>query len=120
MHAERLLRTAAVVREKEPGQVDMGHWVNLCKTAACAVGWAAQDPLLQSEGLSLACIPRYRGWYRWEAVRRFYGIELVEAMYLFGSDAYAATHPHPKTVAERIEFFVQEKIHGHERAAADQ
>lgn len=119
LYRDRLLRTADILREVPDKHFSMEYWCT-CGTKFCAVGWAAQDPLLKAEGLKLVNMereflnrkekplsPAYKTFEGWGAVEEFYGLDHDNANYLFNEEHY------PKKVSKeevigRIYTFVGE------------
>lgn len=69
-----------------------------CGTAACAIGYAAQDQWFIDRGLHLvkgemsfakiAFWPMYDGYSDFTAINKFFGLSRVESMYLFSNGDY--------------------------------
>lgn len=78
-----------------PSKFDLRVWGE-CGTTACAVGFAACDPVLRGQGLSLVpnphghlpFAPSFNGSFGWAAVNDFFGLQLAESEHLFSPGAY--------------------------------
>lgn len=60
-----------------------------CGTAACLAGWAARDPTLRADGLTMwrdddMAVVSYRGLGCWHSLQHFFDISPRQAEYLFG------------------------------------
>jgi hypothetical protein len=113
MNIERLTHLITVLERVPPGHLKMGNWA--CGTAACAVGWAAKDPVFNEQGFVLKgrrsiapvfVLDATPGAYNpdnWDAVQLFFEIEFEDAWCLFGTNAYPAdAEPAPADVIKRI------------------
>jgi len=105
--------------EFKNSKFDMGIWaqVTKCRTAACAVGWAAQHSWFTRRGFHLntpdingECAPLFRDERGDDAVTSFFNLSCEEARYLFYTNEdggfYKAKRPRPATVARVICEFV--------------
>lgn len=91
-HIERLERLATVVMDVPDENFRLSCWMDKDDKCGCAVGWAAKDPALAAEGLSLTrpkdgvgYTPAFDGGTVWEAVTNFFGLTLSEAWEMFAS-----------------------------------
>lgn len=119
---ERLERTAVVIDRFVPASshvFDMNRWFSEteCGGAGCVIGWAAQDPELQKDGLSLVkhgpeISPEFGIYRGWDAVMHFYNLGLSDAGYLFAVYSYSGyAFQNPKAVAVRIRQFLAARDH---------
>lgn len=97
---------------------DLSGWVEqdatkkTCGSAACAVGSAIYWKPFQLLGLKpktsggffgeVRYIPKYKDEENWDAVTKFFGIDLEIARWLFEIDKYPENDPQPEAVVERI------------------
>jgi hypothetical protein len=113
---ERLRRLADFVETLPREKLTFGCWFGFGK--GCAVGWAAQDPWFQAQGLKLeedarlaACRPAYAGRTDWAAVTRFFEIDMATARTLFDAFGYGREAvPAPRDMAERIRRHIQKHV----------
>lgn len=141
MNTERLQIQIDVLHRVMEAELpfNMGAWLehtsSPCATAACAFGYAALDPRLQAEGLSLYAIdgalgrvtitsvadynrlllsnsmhqvwPTYAGLDAFAAASKFYGISRDAARFLFDPECYEESDPiFPEDVIKRIEYLL--------------
>jgi len=95
-----------------------------CRTAGCALGWAATIPSFRRAGLRLSggsnsidaiTIPEYHGWTGFHAAASFFSLDITTAVNLFSTSAYPYNQwRNPKAVAKRIRSVIKE----HEKNAA--
>lgn len=114
---EKLEQVIRVLESVSPDQLDLSDWV--CETAACAIGWCAQDKWFNERGLMLASddyeiYPIYavddeEPFTGFSAVREFLGIIKAEngqddlAYWMFDSDSYHADdRQNPQAVIRHI------------------
>ena len=100
-----------------------------CGYAACAVGWACTMKENRRAGLKLVATsnawdgrldddsmiglqPTYKGEEGYEAVAKFFGIDVDVVDYLFGATAYSKYDPSPAKVARRIRKVVRRRAAG--------
>jgi len=91
---------------------DMRTWgkTGECDSAACAAGWAARDPVFQSQGLSIKNFwPNYetekgREFCGFEALRQFFGLSRNQVYFLFDEGTYKCQYDQitPADVRARI------------------
>lgn len=109
MNIPRLTHLTRILATVPPEQFDMHEW--RCGTAACAVGWAAQDSQFNAEGLVLQqgdtvftsdgsyilCFPALvgpeaDGYFEpqqgFDAVNAFFGLNMHQSMRLFLRASY--------------------------------
>ena len=129
----RYLRNV-VVRQIRKQEFDMNHWQctvgkprgkeahrTKCGTTRCIAGWAAVDPKLIAQGLTLKVHPddvRRRVKYygirvknqstadMYQALANFFGIQRLHAQYIFGPETYGmGMEPRPakKEIISRID-----------------
>jgi hypothetical protein len=124
MNIARLKHLIRVLLNAPIERFDMIEWK--CGTTACAAGWAAQDPDFNIEGFILAdktrteparpaYITEYETLYEWEAIMAFFGLDVIQAGYLFLDLQYVDEHgkeffARPKDVVERIEKMIAEEM----------
>jgi hypothetical protein len=128
---ERLRQTARVLhqvkREEKPFSLDT--WVNSleefdffiasgdlqheCGTVCCAIGWAAQDPWHNAEGLYLLDapsafrVPVFNRSRSWEALRNYFGIPIEDTKFLFCHEKYRSRGATKiSTVIRRLERYI--------------
>ena len=134
MNRERLQRLAELLDNVNPRLFDMDHWARHvgrdgtdfhdsdkieCRTAACAVGWAASDPWFREQGLTLKkgfhshdhdgyyWSPAFADFLNAGAVEAFFDLEYDEANHLFiGSEYNKNEVVTPAIVAARIREFI--------------
>lgn len=87
MHRERLEHLITILEAVDPEHYDQTRWV--CRSAACAGGYAAQDAGFNKLGLTLsAASPRFGGYLGIDALQRFFDLSPKAADYIFGSVSY--------------------------------
>ena len=112
MNVNRLMRLAALLDQIQVDgrQFAMDTWgyQNDCGTVTCAMGWAAQDPTFQAEGLS-SYAPKYfepvfDNKDGIEAAAAFFGLHCSEAGNLFFPEEYPGPEHAitPSDVAKRV------------------
>ena len=86
-----------------------GNATRGCGTAACAIGFAAEDKKFNDLGFgrSHGLAPAYDRRVDWTAVGHFFELDHPEALKLFSSHAYDQTRITPEQVAKRIERFIE-------------
>lgn len=125
MNSARLMYLAEKILPAVPrGQLKMETWT--CGTAACAVGWAAQDPHFNELGLKLVLnshsrviqVPMYKIYHSWVAVAEFFDISEPQAMFLFSRFSYEETLKDltPYTVSTRLLRFANDTLTPEEKA----
>jgi hypothetical protein len=128
---ERLAHLAYVLRWVPMDRFNLCDWdisngnrAAKCGFAGCAVGWATQDHLMQTEGLTMHMgFPVFMGRDPgWGAVREFFEVDQNQAEFLFSLGAYNVgeydfyagepewTSPPPVVVADRIEEFLAQRL----------
>jgi len=118
MHAERLQHLNTILAGVQPRHLDLDTWV--CGSTACAIGWAARDPLFIWQGLSLVptddrLVLRPQLDYRdgttplvnWAAVEAFFDLTKPQALHLFSPSRYEG-HATPADVIRRIDELLAE------------
>lgn len=118
LYAERLLQVVRVLEElPEEKKFDLETWC-VCRTKACAVGWAASDPWFMRRGLRLKkdeapiegrqyYIPSYRKYKEMAAASVFFRITDEEACLLFSPSRYPSNMRGKRNVIRRIKAFVK-------------
>lgn len=118
MNIERLTKLAELLEnldtKKTKKKFNMESWD--CGTSACAVGHAMINSWFNKQGLMAAfataidgmrCVPTYNDGTQWDAVKKFFELDLMDAHYLFMDDCYPRK-ARPTTVAKRIRQFISE------------
>ena len=111
LHKERLLQVVRVLEElPKEKRFSLKFWYE-CKSAACAVGWAAQDPWFVRRGLKLhpghRNYPVYSDCHGIEAAQKFFGLKMYQFSELFEAVSYG--NPTKRNVIARIKKFVEEQ-----------
>lgn len=88
---ERLRHLRALVADKDDDQISMDQWT--CDTQACALGWAALDPVFNAAGLNLKVglnnwdeqemVPSFNGFTCYVAAEDFFDLSVDEVFNLF-------------------------------------
>lgn len=131
----RLERLCVILEGVDRAHFHLRSWASPeCGTTACAVGYAALDPMFRAEGLELSvqknrflrddniitaenlcdvsssflnrtcgAEPWFDGHRRWDAVRRFFGLDPIQASRLFAANKYnPSDRNNPAAVIVRI------------------
>lgn len=121
MNRQRLELVAEILHNLKLNEANedfyMGLWrkQEACKTSACAIGWAASDDRLVSQGLTLHAptdcaflIPKYKNLEDFAAIEKFFDISEGVADWLFGGDRYscAVSSVTANMVANRIDDYL--------------
>lgn len=114
----RLLKLVARLRRVKPTHFDMGGWAASrypCQTAGCAVGYATIIPSFRRAGLRLksigadlngTCLPVYKNYSSWSAVREFFRLSESESWELFSRNEYE--NATLQNVTRRIDAFAKQ------------
>ena len=110
IHAERLLQVVRVLEELPSNKhFSLTHWQ--CNSAACAIGYAGQDPWFKRRGFKMIGEGRYKEpCYRGyddpdQSVRFFFDITPWQMRYLFFKSYYRRGQK--RDVIHRIKQFVK-------------
>jgi len=118
MKEKRLLKLAKFLRTVKPRRFNLKEWVdqdfaaNKCGTQACAIGWATT--IFKRQGLKLTDMkegmvinPFYNENKGFKAISYFFSISPGDVLYLFSDISYNERKSGPKSVARKIEKFVE-------------
>ncbi len=92
MNIERLQHLITVLENVPAERFDLAEWQ--CGTTACAVGWAALDPVFNKQGLRLTegpygnPRPEYENDVNWPAVVGFFDLGYEDTIELFADYSY--------------------------------
>ena len=87
----RLLELCRVIEGVADDAFDLRDWNQngVCRTVACAVGWAMKDEWFRQQGLGRdGKSPSFGADKGWKAVRAFFGVDREEALYMFHAGKY--------------------------------
>jgi hypothetical protein len=103
----------------ETSEKKIGPWyrrkTEICKTAFCLMGWAAQDPWFIERGFRLSNqntdepVVFYDDEIEWDAVVKFLAVTEDEALFLLDGANYGREST-PSEVMTRLRAFVNSKI----------
>jgi hypothetical protein len=100
MNRERLQHLITILERVPPSHLEMEGWI--CGTSACAIGWAARDPVFNQQGFMLrntrSPFPVYvldgapvaDNPDSWDAVMAFFELTLDDALYMFSHRMYTS------------------------------
>lgn len=117
MNRERLEHLKEILAKVPEDEFDMDHWTPAeaerydCGTACCALGWAAQDPQFNDEGLSIVgCWIEYNDAHDMKAGMWFFELNYEKASHIFLPSRYVNTSVTPQDVISHIDDVLEGKI----------